>query len=157
MSRVVSQRPADEVWGVTSVQTSRQRPSFRRKPCDGGAAGDDLPCPWLRDAPAGAFPAEAYRLSAPTAYDLSTHIFACHSSGADQPQACAGFLLRGAGDNLAVRMWGVDLSEVTSEEELYDSYREMAIANGVDPDDPAIRPCRGENVHWLPASKSHDS
>ena len=27
--------------------------------------------------------------------------------------------------------------------DLYDGYRSMAIANGVDPADPAIAPCRG--------------
>lgn len=28
---------------------------------------------------------------------------------------------------------------------LYDSYREMAVANGVPPDDPIIAPCRANN------------
>lgn len=66
---------------------------------------------------------------------------------------CAGFLLRGAGDNMAVRMTqraGADLSKVRSEVALYDSYREMAEANGVDPEDPALQPCRGDWYEWLP-------
>jgi hypothetical protein len=146
--RIVQQRPADDVWGVTSVESSPGIPAFRRKPC--GDSGHQ-PCPWRRDAPTGAFPAEAYRLSAPTAYDMATRTFGCHASGTDRPTTCAGFLLRGAGDNLAVRMWRTDLSVVTSDVELYDSYRQMAEANGVHPDDPALAPCRGDNVAWAPS------
>ena len=34
-------------------------------------------CPWRRDA-VGVFPAEAFRLSAATAYDMSDRTFGCH-------------------------------------------------------------------------------
>lgn len=99
-------------------------------------------CPWLVDSPLGVFPVEVFRHSAKTAYDLATSSFGCHSSGIEKPATCAGFLLRGAGHNLQVRMNGPDPAEVRSERRLYGNYRAMAIANGVDPDDPALGPCR---------------
>ena len=111
---------------------------YRRQPCP--------QCPWRRDAPIGAFPAEAYRLSAETAYDLSTHQFACHMSGSEKPATCAGYLLRGSAHNMATRLalsrGAINPGEVSSDVDLYDSYREMAEANGVDPDDPTLAPCR---------------
>lgn len=105
-------------------------------------------CPWRRDAPVGAFPPDVFRSSARTAYDQATHRFGCHASQNGKPLTCAGFLLRGAAHNIAVRMdlsrHGIDYSGVHSPVELYDSYREMAIANGVDPDDPALARCRDD-------------
>ena len=44
----------------------------RKKPCPN--------CPWRVDA-VGEFPAEAFRHSAETAYDMSNKIFACHEAG----------------------------------------------------------------------------
>jgi len=107
-------------------------------------------CPWRKDAPIGAFPAEAFRHSATTAYDMATNTFACHYQGAAKPTACAGFLLKGADHNLSVRLAAIkgryDPTTVSAEGvALYDGYRSMAIANGVSPDDPAIAPCRGDN------------
>jgi hypothetical protein len=60
---------------------------------------------------------------------------------------CAGFLLRGAQHNMAVRMacsvGQIDLSQVSDGgHELHDDYRAMAIANGLDPADPRLRGCR---------------
>lgn len=134
----------DGVWGVVSMETGDRR--FRQHPC--------ATCPWRRDAQTGVFPPEVFRHSAQTAYDMSTHRFACHTDGRDRPTTCAGFLLRGASDNLAVRMSREDYSEVHSTAPLYDSYREMAIANGVDPDDPALAPCRGDRlVTYSPAEE----
>jgi hypothetical protein len=127
---------------VTSVEADGD-PAFQTRPCAG-----EMPCPWRRDAPPGQFPAEAFRLSAATAYDMAERTFGCHSTGTANVLTCAGFLLRGAGDNLEVRLWDADLSVVASDVELYDSYREMAIANGVAPDDPALTPCRGDGVLW---------
>ncbi|MCW4649297.1 DUF6283 family protein [Pseudomonas aeruginosa] len=94
----------------------------------------------------GEFPAEAFRISAHTAYDLAKETFACHSSGAEKPATCAGFLLKGADHNLAIRMAYLE-GRLTADFEdgghaLFESYREMAIANGVDPDDPVLKPCR---------------
>jgi len=69
--------------------------------------------------------------------------FACHTSGIDHPKICAGFLLRGAANNLAVRL--LELLEplrvkAPPEGELFESYRAMALANGVDPKSPALEP-----------------
>ncbi len=72
--------------------------------------------------------------------------FACHMSGADKPATCAGFLMRGAQHNLAVRIAYStgkikdDLEE--GDAELFESYREMAVANGMDPNDERLKQCR---------------
>jgi hypothetical protein len=130
----------DGEWGVTTLIGGDR--SHQEQPCS--------QCPWRRDAPTGVFPPEVFRHSARTAYDLATSKFACHMAGRDKPRTCAGFLLRGASDNLAVRMSVADYSGVHTTVELYDGYRAMAIANGVDPDDPALRPCRGDRpVEYL--------
>jgi len=127
------------LYGVTSVDREGKR-LYRRKPCK--------TCPWRRDAAIGRFPAEAFRKSAETAYDLARESFACHEQGVENPATCAGFLLRGADHNLsvriAVRTGQLDLDAVSNADDvdLFGSYREMAVANGVDPDDPRLRPCR---------------
>jgi hypothetical protein len=131
----------DGQWEVISLEGGG--PLFQTHPCP--------TCPWRRDAPTGTFPPEAFRHSALTTYDLATSKFACHTSGRDRPKTCAGFLLRGASDNLAVRMSRTGFTGVHSDVPLYDDYREMAVANGVDPDDPALDPCRGDRpVEYLP-------
>lgn len=112
--------------------------TYRRKPCP--------TCPWRVDA-VGEFPAEAFRHSANTAYDMAGHEFACHSSGKERPSICAGFLLNGAQHNLATRMKAAngkyDFSSISDDGlELFESYRDMAVANGVSPRDPVLKPCR---------------
>jgi len=129
-------RPAGHNHQVVTVEGGSG--AYRRKPCD--------TCPWRVDA-VGEFPAEAFRHSANTAYDMGTHTFACHSSGAEKPAMCAGFLLNGSLHNMAVRlklMGGkIDLDQVSDGGiELFESYREMAEANGVDADDPILHECR---------------
>ncbi|WP_219096240.1 DUF6283 family protein [Pseudomonas sp. UMAB-40] len=127
----------DEHQVVTFSRPNGGARDYRRKPCK--------TCPWRRDA-AGEFPAEAFRHSARTAYDMAIPVFSCHSGGTYKPATCAGFLMRGADHNLSVRLAyhrgeiGNDLDD--NGLALFDSYREMAIANGVDPDDPTIKPCR---------------
>lgn len=111
---------------------------YRRAPC--------ATCPWRKDS-VGEFPAEAFRISASTAYDQAMNKFSCHSSGRKKPATCAGFLLRGARDNIGVRLTifkgELDLTQVSDGgAELFDGYRSMAIANGVSPDDPALVKCR---------------
>lgn len=124
----------DEDNQVVTVRSAR-REKDRTKIC--------TDCPWRLDAEVGAFPAEAFRHSARTAYDLALTRFACHMSGSENPQTCVGFLLRGAQHNMSVRLNPVDPDTLDDRGvELYDSYRAMAIANGVDPDDPALAPCR---------------
>lgn len=136
-AEIVLTRPAGDNHQVVRIVGGQG--SYRKKPC--------ATCPWRRDAEIGAFPAEAYRHSAHTAYDMAKEAFSCHESGATKPAACAGFLLRGSVHNLGVRMklhmGTLDMSKVSDDGlELYDSYREMAIANGVDPDEEVLKPCR---------------
>ena len=84
-------------YGVTTLTTSGGSAHITRlKPCE--------QCPWRKDVPTGRFPAQAYRESAPTAYDAAFSTFACHMSGSAAPATCAGFLLRHATHNLAVRL-----------------------------------------------------
>jgi len=137
VTEIRSTKVADANNVVHSVEGGRGH--YRRQPCGG--------CPWRVDQ-TGSFPAEAFRISAPTAYDMSGRMFGCHESGTENPSTCAGFLLRGAGHNMAVRMRAafgeIDLGSVSDGgHELHDSYRAMAEANGVDPDDYALRACRG--------------
>jgi hypothetical protein len=110
-----------------------------KRPCDN--------CPWRKDAEPGEFQVERYRNLARSAYDLSNVLFACHKTPEGKEAVCTGFLLRGAQHNLAVRfalMRGeIDPETISCDAELYGDYRAMAEANGVDPEDPILRPCRG--------------
>ncbi len=124
----------------------------------GGARACTSPCaecPWRKDSPPGAFPADAYRASAITAYDASESMFSCHVAGHETPALCAGFLLQNAVHNLGVRLLiathQLDPRKIFSGGlPLYSTYREMAIANGVPPDDPALVPCRDNGEEWQP-------
>jgi hypothetical protein len=132
---VTDVRVADRAHLVVSTESPGHL--YRRKPCE--------TCPWRVDA-VGEFPSETFRLSADTAYDMATNVFGCHSSGLNKPTTCAGFLLRGAEHNLRVRLamelhgMGRDVSDDGLV--LHESYRAMAVANGVDPNDPILAPCR---------------
>lgn len=133
--RVVNVRPAGDAHQVVTVVGGKG--IYRREPCPD--------CPWRVDA-VGVFPAEAFKHSANTAYDMADRTFECHSSGTAKPAICAGFLLRGADHNLAVRlkrMRGEIVDDVVDGgHELHENYRAMAVANGVDPADAVLRPCR---------------
>jgi hypothetical protein len=128
-------RPAGPEHQVVTVEGGRG--SYRKQPC--------AKCPWRTDA-VGEFPAESFRHSAPTAYDMAEHTFACHDSGVKKPALCAGFLLRGSQHNLSVRLKmikGQAFEDVhDGGHELHANYRAMAEANGVDPADPVLAPCR---------------
>lgn len=134
-TRIVRRLPAGPDHQVVTVEGGSG--SYCKRPC--------AQCPWRVDA-VGVFPAEAFRHSAATAYDMATHTFACHSAPTTAPRVCAGFLLRGADHNLAVRlkrMQGAITDDVhDGGHELHAGYREMAIANGVEPGDPVLTPCR---------------
>ncbi|MGO4801189.1 DUF6283 family protein [Pseudomonas sp. W22_MBD1_FP4] len=136
--KVIETRAAGADHQVVTFESSTEGGRcYRRKPCK--------KCPWRKDS-VGEFPAEAFLHSARTAYDMAQSVFSCHSTGTDKPSTCAGFLMRGAAHNLSIRLSyirreiGDDLDE--NGHELFESYREMAIANGVDPDDPILKPCR---------------
>ena len=138
IARVISTRRAGPKHAVTTVTGGPG--GYRRQPC-----GD---CPWRVDA-VGEFPAEAFRHSAGTAYDMAMHTFACHQSGAEKPATCAGFLLRQGAHNLGVRLkagrGAIDLAAVhDGGHELHANYRAMAVANGVDPADPVLAACRDD-------------
>lgn len=133
-ARVVEARPAGPDHQVVSVVGGTG--SYRKTPCGG--------CPWRVDQ-TGTFPAEAFVQSARTAYDMATHQFSCHESGAKKPATCAGFLLKGADHNLGVRMRRLRGEMLDVEDAglaLHDSYRDMAVANGVEPTHPALARCR---------------
>lgn len=144
-TRQVSVRAAGPDHQVVTLITSREgreghgrRRCYRVEPCGG--------CPWRVDQ-VGTFPSESFRLSARTAYDLSEVTFACHESGSVKPATCAGFLLHGATHNLAVRLavirGEVELDQVSDGGHLlHQSYRAMAVANGVAGIDPALVLCR---------------
>lgn len=135
--RIVAQKIVSADFAVTTVNMTNG--GFRKQPCK--------ECPWRKDIATHVFPEEAFRTSANTACDASTHIFGCHMSSTESPVACAGFLLRNADNNVAVRIATAfgrfDPADVSSSFPLYDSYRDMAIANGVAPDDPSLSDCRG--------------
>ena len=139
-SQIIDVRPADENHQVVTVHSpSRDKSPHMKRPC--------LQCPWRKDSPVGAFPAEAYRHSARTAYDMASETFACHMAGVENPKTCAGFLLQGSRHNMTVRLLAfqqeIDFGSLNDGGiELYENYKEMAVANGVDPDDEALRPCR---------------
>lgn len=120
---------------------------FRRAPCP--------TCPWRKDA-VGEFPAQAFRLSANTGTDAGNifmlddpnealHTFGCHSSSLGRSQTCAGYVLNGdnsLGWRVAYTRGRFAPNECHSDVPLFDNYYEMAVANGVPPDDPAIAACK---------------
>lgn len=134
--RVREAGPCHQVVTVEQKNDGRSRRHCKR-PC--------ADCPWRIDA-TGKWPPEAFVASAETAYDMASHTFACHSAGADEPRLCAGFLLRDADHNLSIRLdqiQGYRRDDVTDGgHALHPSYRDMAIANGVDAQHPALQPCR---------------
>jgi hypothetical protein len=138
-AQFIARRIAGPDHAVATVKTDGCR-IYRTEVC--------VECPWRLDSPLGAFPAEAYRLSARTAYDMSTHTFACHMAGTNKPQICAGFLIAQGRHNLAVRLamaaGDFDPASLRRAVPTFDTYREMAEANGVDEDDPVLTPCRDD-------------
>lgn len=139
-TRVTNVRPAGVDHQVVTVEGGRSG-IYRREPCS--------KCPWRCDA-VGEFPAEAFKHSASTAYDMAPNTFACHSSGVEKPAVCAGFLLRNSENNLGVRLMlsrgELELGQVhDGGHELFESYRAMAVANGVDECDPVLTACRADD------------
>jgi hypothetical protein len=81
--RVTDVRPAGPEHQVVTVEGGRG--SYRRSPCSD--------CPWRVDA-TGIFPAEAFRHSANTAYDMSQKTFACHQVGSVKPAVITNTTIR---------------------------------------------------------------
>ncbi len=149
MARTTKRRLAGSDHAVLTVEGGGHR--YRREVCP--------TCPWRLDA-IGEFPAEAFRHSANTGtdgaklltvgIDEASRTFGCHASGADKPAMCAGYILRGSdgiGWRLANAMGKFDPKLVRETVPLFDSYFEMAVANGVPPDDPALDGCRPWQGH----------
>ncbi len=139
-TKILDVKPAGDDHQVVTVTRSMENKTshlYRRTPC--------AKCPWRVDA-VGEFPAQAFIHSAPTAYDMSDRTFGCHESGTSKPATCAGFLLRGADHNLRIRLAYIkgEIQDDLDDDglELFESYREMAVANGVDPDDSVLADCR---------------
>lgn len=114
---------------------------FCRKPCN--------ECPWRTDVPTHRFKPERYRNLASSAEDLSFILFACHKTNDGKEVACAGFLLRGATHNMAVRLARSrgDLKDGDVSDggyPLFENYRAMAVANGVAQRDPALKYVRDD-------------
>jgi hypothetical protein len=142
--RETARHHADPDHDVITVEGGQG--AYRRRPCGG--------CPWRVDQ-TGGFPAQAFAISANTAEDMATHTFACHEAGAERPAVCAGFLLRGAEHNMAVRMryadGRIDPDQVSDGgHALHGDYVEMAVANGLDEDDPSLARCRRGSYHTDP-------
>lgn len=139
-SKIIAIHPCDDRHQIVTITTpGAPDRAYCTSPC--------AQCPWRKDSPIGAFPVEAYRHSAITYYDMAKSMFACHMSGREKASTCAGFLLsRGAAHNLLVRLalmdGRLDLRKVKSDVALYQTYQDMAIANGVARDDPVLGPCR---------------
>lgn len=135
--KIVAVTPAGERHQVVTVCSDSGISDYMKSPCKD--------CPW-KVSSTGEFPAEAFIHSATTAYDMASNTFACHSAGCEKPKTCAGFLLIGSDHNLAVRMkriLGENFDGLNDGgHELFKSYREMAIANGVEDNHPALAPCR---------------
>lgn len=135
MSEIIKTTSAGEGHQVITLKSESH--AYRKTPCPG--------CPW-KVSNTGDFPAEAFKVSASTAYDMAQNVFSCHESGKDKPATCAGFLLRGAEHNLAVRMgilsgrYKDDVSD--GGHELHAGYVSMAEANEVPAEDPSLQPCR---------------
>lgn len=135
-AKIVKTSPADQNNQVLTVVGGSGL--YRRKPCGG--------CPFKCEN-RGSFPAEAFRISASTSYDMAQNTFACHEQGTDKPAICAGFLLVAADNNMSVRIGimrkKIDMRQVHDDgNELYESYHHMAVDNGVDPEDPVLKECR---------------
>ena len=137
---ITNVRPAGPDHQVLTVEGGSNK--GRRTPCPD--------CPWRKDA-VGVFPASAFIHSASTGYDVPELLmsgnkpstFGCHQSGSKKPQTCAGFLLSECADHsLALRLQPEPPGAVEANGlELFPDYYEMAVANGVPSDHPAIKPC----------------
>jgi hypothetical protein len=138
-TKITNARRAGPDHAVVTVTSKESRRRWRRAPC--------AECPWRTDIDAKQFPAEAFRISASTCYDMALTTFACHMSGKDKAATCAGFLLSESADhNLAVRLarsaGQMMPASVKPTSPTHATYKAMAVANDVDPDDPILKPCR---------------
>jgi len=92
-------------------------------------------CPWRKNAAPGRFAPERYVALAGTSKQGFGAIFTCHKTDDGNEHACVGWLMVDGPENLVVRFaiakGDIDFKNLRSRGELYDSYGEMAEANGV--------------------------
>lgn len=109
----------------------------RKRPCE--------ECPWRRDTPPGQFPAERYEALRNTSGSRGNEVafdapmFGCHKSADGNEIACAGWLAVVGYEHLGVRLALMDhrlppeaMSPGEDWPDLFDSYAEMAAAQGAD-------------------------
>lgn len=94
-------------------------------------------CPWRKDVPPGRFPAERFiQLRRTAEQGFHKPVFACHKTVEGAETACVGFLLVAGANNFAVRLASAtgqfNHKELKATGPLYESYEEMARANGVE-------------------------
>lgn len=100
-------------------------------------------CPWRKDVPVGRFSPARYAALERTCQQRMAPVFACHKTKEGNDRACVGYLLRDGENNLRVRLWQirsrhgdaapheqVSPETLSSPTKLYDSFYEMAEANG---------------------------
>jgi hypothetical protein len=96
-------------------------------------------CPWRKDVPVGVFPPERFIALAATVKQDFGPVFACHKTTEGQDSACVGYLLTEGTENFNVRIASIrgalDMKKLKSEYPLYATFKEMALANGVAPED----------------------
>ncbi len=114
-----------------------------------------LECPWKRTSPPGQFDACRYEALTDTAgtpgaeAPLDAPIFACHKTQEGGDRACAGWLAVVGRDHLGVRFMVATgrldpaaLEPGPDWPPLYESYAELAVANGVSPTTRGCHPNR---------------
>jgi hypothetical protein len=148
---VLATNKVSDDYAVLTLNTApgKRAADYMRLPCP--------QCPWRKDIPAGVFPPDAFRHSAKTCEDMSLTTFACHMAGKASPKTCAGFLRStDAEHNLAMRIQTArgeyDPRQLNRDQRVptFATYAEMAVANGVPADDPAILETRSmrEKMKW---------
>lgn len=96
-------------------------------------------CPWRTDVKPGRFPPERFeKLRASVEQGFGKPMFACHKSPEGQEFACVGYLLSDEShQNFAVRMayasGRIDRDKLKAKGPLYETYADMAEANGCEP------------------------
>jgi hypothetical protein len=103
----------------------------------GGTQDRQLTSRFSTGGPAGLAPDTGSRLGA------FGGRFGCHSSTDARPLLCAGWLLAGADGNEEIlemfRTGALAMPDLPDGVEVYGSYTEMAVANGVAADGPALQ------------------
>ena len=95
-------------------------------------------CPWRTDVCVGNFPPERFVALADTSKQGFGPLFACHKTADGAEHACVGWLLGDGPENLRVRLalaqGTIDLDSLVARGPIYESYGDMAEANGLTPE-----------------------